>query len=275
MRKIMKITVVAFCCLSAFSRALAQEEEYNIPDEAIISEMGSNLWVGSYNVFRIGEKLFWDAQHHYRRGAYNGVPFVGKMDQIYNRHALSYVVNKTFRVTAGGVLRLDFPTDPEDESLARLRYEPRFWHEYLFIMPYNRFMVYHRIRVEHRWTKGFNEDADWDFKNRWRYKIYAFIPLNKPKLEPGAWYIVPDVEIIMQSGKSIVDNPLEDLRIYPQVGYIVSPRLKIGGGPMYTTGQRSGAGYEWRQRIVFRVNAYVSLNLRKFENKIPDINFSD
>jgi hypothetical protein len=26
---------------------------------------------------------------------------------------------------------------------------------------------------------------------------------------------------------------------------------------------------------VLRVNAYVSLNLRKFENKIPDINFSD
>jgi hypothetical protein len=94
-------------------------------------------------------------------------------------------------------------------------------------------------------------------------------------LEPGAWYVIPDVELIMQSGKSIVDNPLEDLRIYPQVGYIVSPRLKIGGGPMYTTGQRTGAGYEWRQRIVLRVNAYVSLNLRKFENKIPDINFSD
>ena len=255
---------------------LSQDNEYNIPDKAIFEEWGTNLWVGSYNVFRIGEKLLWDAQHHYRRGGHNGVPFVGRMSQFYNRHAISYVFNSSFRATAGGVLRLNFTPDPGNPSFEYLRYEPRFWHEYMFIMPYNRFMLYHRLRFEHRWSKGNALDADWIYRDRYRYKIFAFIPINKPKLEPGAWYIIPDIEIIMQSGKTVVASPLEDLRIYPQLGYIVSPRLKLGGGPMYTTGQRlNPGGFQWRQRLVLRVNAYVSLDFRKFENKIPDINFSD
>ena len=273
--KTVRILIAAILMLICGFEANAQEEEYNLPDQAIFEDWGTNLWIGSYNVFRIGENLFWDAQHHYRRGGHNGIPFVGRMSQFYNRHAITYVFNKTFRATAGGVLRLNFTPDPGNPDFEDLRYEPRFWHEYMFIMPYERFMLYHRLRFEHRWSKGNAVDAEWIYRDRYRYKIFAFVPLNKPKLEPGAWYLIPDIEIIMQSGKQIVDNPLEDLRIYPQLGYIVSPRLKIGGGPMYTTGQRMGAGYQWRQRLVLRANAYVSLNLRKFENKIPDINFSD
>jgi hypothetical protein len=267
------VLVVFF--ISGWNYAQEEEEVYNIPDASIFEEFGTNLWVGSYNKFRIGEKLLWDAQHHYRRGGHNGVPFVGRMSQFYNRHALTYVFNNSFNATAGAVLRLNFTPDPGNPDFANLRYEPRLWHEYMFIMPYERFMLYHRIRIEHRWSKSNAIDADWIYRDRWRYKIFAFIPINKPKLEPGAWYLIPDVEIIMQSGKPVVDNPLEDLRIYPQLGYIVSPRLKIGGGPMYTTGQRMGGGYQYRQRLVLRINAYVSLDFRKFESKIPDINLTD
>lgn len=254
----------------------AQEQEYSIPNEAQFEDWGTNLWIGSYNKFRFGENWIWDAQHHYRRGGYDGIPFVGRMAQLYNRHAVTYIFNKSFNATAGGVLRLDWTPRPGDTTIANMILEPRFWHEYMFIMPFERFMLYHRIRIEHRWTRPYDFDYEWSFRNRWRYKIYASIPLNKPKLVPGAWYFVPDVEIIMQSGKPVVDSPLEDLRIYPQVGYIVNPRLKIGGGPMYTTGQRlNPGGFQWRQRMVLRVNAYVSLDFRKFEKKIPEINLTD
>lgn len=245
-------------------------------DGAIFEELGTNLWIGSYNKFRIGEKLIWDAQHHYRRGGYDGVPFLGRMAQLYNRHAITYIFNKNFNATAGAVLRLDYTPRPGDETIENMILEPRFWHEYMFIMPFNRMMVYHRIRIEHRWSRGFNFDSEYSYRNRWRYKFYASIPLNKPKLVPGAWYLVPDIEIIMQSGKVIGDNPLEDLRIYPQLGYIVNPRLKIGGGPMYTLGQLSNPGGEYyRHRIVLRINAYLSLDFRKFQTKIPEINISD
>jgi hypothetical protein len=253
----------------------SQTPDYNIPQQAIFEEMGTNLWVGSYNKFRFAERWLWDAQHHYRRAGYNGVPYVGRMSQFYNRHAVTYIVDKSFNVTAGGVLRLNFTPEPGNPDFNKITYEPRFWHEYMFIMPYPKFMLYHRIRIEHRWSQANLKGADWVYRNRWRYKIFAFIPINKPRLEPGAWYFIPDVEIIMQSGRAVVDSPLEDLRIYPQIGYIVNPRLKIGGGPMYTTGQRLSGGFTYRQRMILRVNAYVSLDFRKFEKKLPDINLTD
>jgi hypothetical protein len=245
------------------------------PSEARFSDMGSNLWIGSYNKFRIADKWIWDAQHHYRRGGYNNVAFIGKMDQIYNRHALTYLLNDKVNITFGGVLRLDFSPEPENPDLKNVVLEPRFWHEYLFIMPFNRFMLYHRVRIEHRWSRTNVMDSEYIFRNRWRYKIYANVPINKPRLVPGAFYFTPDVEIIMQSGKSVIDSPLEDLRIYPQIGYIVNPRVKIGGGPMYTMGQSLSAGYNYRQRWVIRANCYLSLDFRKFDKKIPEIKIRD
>jgi hypothetical protein len=84
------------------------------------------------------------------------------------------------------------------------------------------------------------------------------------------------VEIIIQSGKSAPFEPLEDLRLFPHLGYQYNPRLGGSIGMMYTTGQRMDIGdFYYRQRWIFRINAYISLDFRKFENKIPDINFSD
>lgn len=275
MSKLHKIILLSSIFLLFFN-LYAQENEYSTPDAAIFEAVETNLWVGSYNKIRIGKKLVWDAQIHYRRGGYEGVPLVGRMAQLYNRHALTYVFNPAFNASIGGVLRLDWTPRPGDETIENMVLEPRVWHQYMFIMPFERFIVYHRIRVEHRWSRSFDFDFDWSFRNRWRYKIYASFPINKPELVPGAWYFTPDIEIIMQSGKSIVDSPLEDLRIYPQLGYIVNDRIKIGGGPMYTTGQLiNPGGYRYRQRIIFRVNAYISIDLRKFESKLPQINLTD
>ncbi len=248
---------------------------YAAKGQAEFEELGTNLWIGSYNKFRIADKWIWDAQHHYRRAGNDNLPFAGQMAQIYNRHALTYLLNDRVNITAGGVLRLDWNPNPGAEGTELVILEPRFWHEYLFIMPFGRLMIYHRIRIEHRWSTRHAIDSDWIYRDRWRYKFYANYPINKPRLGPGVWYATPDVEIIMQSGSPVGDAPLEDLRIYPQLGYIVSPRLKLGGGPMYTLGQRLGNGIEYRHRWVIRLNAYVSLDFRKDKAKIPEIKIRD
>jgi hypothetical protein len=246
------------------------------PNEAQFDDLGTEWWMGSYNKFRIHDKWIWDAQHHYRRADYNGVAFVGKMGKFYNRHALTYILNKNLYITAGGVLRLNYSPKPDNTiDYVKLRYEPRIWHEYLFVIPMKKIMFYHRIRIEHRWSIDNKVGSEWIYRNRWRYKFYAMIPLNKPKLVPGAFYFTPDIEIILQSGKVIVDSPKEDLRIYPQFGYIVNPRLKFGLGLMYSTGQSLNDGSNFSSRLVLRTNVYLSLDFRKFENKLPDINITD
>lgn len=79
----------------------------------------------------------------------------------------------------------------------------------------------------------------------------------------------------MQSGSTVVDAPLEDLRIYPSVGYIASTKLAYSAGMMYTLGQRVGRGYDYRQRWVLRVNVWWTPDFRKVKDRVPEINILD
>jgi hypothetical protein len=235
----------------------------------------NNLWIGNYNKIKIGNKLYWDAQLHVRTIQSNKVAIVGQMAQIYNRHGISYVPNNKISITAGPVLRIDFSPDPSNKSLKKIILEPRIWHEYVFSMPFNRFNLYHRIRIEHRWSTGFREDSKWIFRNRWRYFIFAMIPINNNKLVPKTFYFNPGIELIMQSGKPVGGSAIDDLRISPQFGYIVNSNMKYSGGLMWTTGQSLSDPLEFRARWIIRLNAYISLDFRKLENKVPETRIFD
>ncbi|MGM0635069.1 MAG: DUF2490 domain-containing protein [Bacteroidota bacterium] len=248
------------------------EESLDDAEQSLNKETFTKLWINSYGTFRISEKWFWHAELHYRRDQNENTPFVGNLAQIYNRHGIKFIPTNNFSVTAGGVLRFDFsPYDGDQYDDMIL--EPRIWHEYVWTLPYERFRIYHRFRIEHRWRRGFEKDSDWTFRNRWRYKFMMKIPLNKPKLEPGAFYFNPDVELIMQTGKPVTDNAIEDLRIAPTFAYIASPRVTYSTALMYTTGQETANIY--KDNWVIKFNVYINLDFRKFDEKLPETNFYD
>ncbi|MDX1652255.1 MAG: DUF2490 domain-containing protein [Brumimicrobium sp.] len=255
--------------LSVFS--VAQDP----PEESVFSDPSTEFWAGSYMNFRVSDKFFWAGEFHLRSNGIEGRPFVGYMSKIYNRHGIKYMFSKYFNATAGGVLRLNFSRYGNEGDNKALVLEPRFWHEYVFANSFDRFMIYHRLRFEHRWTKPNKDDAEYRFRNRYRYMITAKIPLNKKKLVPGAYYFSPFIELIMQSGKSVIANPLEDLRIYPHFGYIINPQYSVSLGILYTTGQSNALGYTYRQRWIPRANVYINLDFRKQSMKIPEINLRD
>ncbi|GAA0760361.1 hypothetical protein GCM10009433_19420 [Psychroflexus lacisalsi] len=256
------------------SFVFSQEDNTSFPDQSILNAPETLTWINSYGTFRLSEKWFWHGELHYRMRENDSRNFIGDVAQVYNRHGIQYIPNKSFKFTLGGVLRVDFG-DQSGDAFEKIRLEPRIWHEYQWIMPYERFRIYHRIRIEHRWKKSFQKGSEYVFGNRWRYKFMMKIPLNKPKLQPGAFYFNPDVELIMQSGKSIVDNPIEDLRFYPGIGYIASPRVSYSANMMYTTGQSGIDGGIYRERWIFKFNVYINLDLRKFDDKIPETRFYD
>lgn len=244
------------------------EKEFRAPE--------SNLWMGSYNQFRITDKIYWMAEFHYRRGNNENVPFLGKMSQIYNRHAINYFFSPSFNMSLGGVLRLDFTPDPGNPEFEPLIYEPRIWHEYLFAIPLANIRIYHRIRLEHRWSRSnLLDNNDWIFRNRWRYKFYAKIPLNKKKLGPGTIYLNPEVEIILQSGKNVKGSHIEDLRISPLLSYIYNSKITYSTGLMYTMGQNLNNSMVYRQRFIYHFKCYISLDFRKETKKIPKVNILD
>ncbi|MGM0478483.1 MAG: DUF2490 domain-containing protein [Bacteroidota bacterium] len=266
----MKYYMMVFGMLFGW-QALSQEPAV----ESIFEDTGSELWLGGYGNFRLTDKLFWSGEFHLRSSTKGSTPMVGYLSKIYNRHGLKYVHSKKFSATLGGVLRLNVSKFGGGDPYQLIALEPRIWHQYMFAMPFERFMVYHRLRIEHRWSKPNLKQADFIYRNRFRYMIKMKIPLNKKKLVPGAYYFSPYIELIMQSGKSVAGNPMEDLRIYPHVGYIVNPRVSFSVGILYTTGQTSANGQYYRRRWIPRINTYISLDFRKDELKIPEINTND
>lgn len=254
---------------------LAQETEtQEVPSSSTYLEPVNRLWINSYGIIRVSKRLFWDAQTHLRFQDTEATPFVGQVGQIYNRHAIGYIHSKYFNVSLGGVLRLNFNTD--ETSLDRnLVPEWRIWHQYQFAQPLTNMMIYHRFRIEHRWTQPFQEDGNYIFRNRWRYMFRMNIPLNNYELKPKTLYIAPEAELIMQSGKAVVGSPMEDLRLTATLGYILTPRLKIAAGAMYSQGQELIDGNIFKQSWTMRLHVYFSPDFRKVRNKLPEIHMTD
>lgn len=264
------IHFLGFCLVLLFvsvSRVNAQEvSEYKEPKTA--------MWWNTYGNIRISKRLFWDAQTHFRFEESKDVPFTGQIGQIYNRHAIGYIYSKYFNVSLGGVLRINFNTD-EDSEDRNVVPEFRIWHQYQFAQPLSTMMIYHRIRIEHRWSQAFAENSEYIFRNRWRYMFRMKIPLNKPKFVPKTLYISPEAELIMQSGKAVVNSPLEDLRLTTTLGYVLTPRLTVAGGLMYSFGQSLNDGSVYQQKFTLRFHLYYAPDFRRIKNKLPAIHFDD
>jgi hypothetical protein len=66
----------------------------------------------------------------------------------------------------------------------------------------------HRYRVEQRWVNGV-------YRNRFRYRINVFVPLNKTKIEAKTWFISVFDEVFLNNK---VPN-FERNRISAALGY--------------------------------------------------------
>ncbi|NAS13285.1 DUF2490 domain-containing protein [Poritiphilus flavus] len=260
--------------LLCFSMPSWGQEEEVLPSESEFKEPVERLWINTYGNIRISKRLFWDAQTHFRFEETENTPFVGQIGQIYNRHAIGYIYSKAFNVSLGGVLRINFNTD-ESSTDRKVVPEWRIWHQYQFALPLASVMTYHRFRIEHRWTQGFAENSEYIFRNRWRYMFRVKVPLNNHKFEPKTIYVSPEAELIWQSGKEVVASPLEDLRLTTTVGYILTPRLTVAAGMMYSQGQTLENGGIYKQSWTVRCHLYFSPDFRKVKNKLPAIHFDD
>ena len=258
---------------SIFQASLNAQEL--VEDDTRVRSPSTFMWLHTYGKMRLTDELFWDAQTHFRTTEYNGTRYIGRMAQIYNRHGLKYLLSKRFSATLGGVVRLNFSPQPDNDAYKSITLEPRIWHQYVFSMKFKYFKIYHRFRIEHRWNRSNLEGSRYRYRNRYRYKYYMYIPLNNKKLKPKTVYFSPDVELIMQTGKIVTDNFIEDLRFRPKIGYIANPRTQYALSMMYTTGQSFDDGNILNSRWILNFNVYYSFDLRTFKKRIPKTNISD
>lgn len=265
---------VLLICLVLGNLRAQEEEKVELPPYSKYKDPTTKVWFNTYGNIRIGKRFFWDAQTHFRFQETESTPFIGQVGQIYNRHAIGYIYSKKTNFSLGGVVRINFNTD-EDSEDRNVVPEWRIWHQYQFAQPLYTAMIYHRIRIEHRWTQGFEDNSKYIFRNRWRYMFRAKIPLNSHKLKPHTIYVSPEAELIMQSGKEVVDSPMEDLRLTTTLGYIATPRLTFAAGLMYSQGQDLANGGYYKQSWTMRFHMYYSPDFRRVKNKLPDVHLDD
>ena len=246
-------------------------QDRELPPTSKFKEPLSRFWINTYGNIRLSEKLFWVAQTHFRFQESDEQLFAGQVAQIYNRHAISYLYSKSFNASLGGVLRVNFNTAGVDGDERYAVPEWRIWHEYQFAVPLDRLMVYHRLRVEHRWSKGYQPEASYIFRNRWRYMLRAKIPINHAKLMPKTFYLAPEAELIMQSGKPVINSPMEDLRLNLSFGYIIKPQLSVATTLMYSMGQELSNGDFFNQKWTIRLHVYFSPDFRRIEQRLPPV----
>ncbi|GJM61567.1 hypothetical protein PEDI_21190 [Persicobacter diffluens] len=234
----------------------------------------TGMWFGAYLKVRFSERFGYYGEHHWRvRNDIDDVwSFYGRPRQLYNRAGLNIFFNDYFEAVIGPTLVLNFTPEPGNEEFDKISYEPRIWHQWLLKMPtmYN-MKIYHQFRFEHRWKRDNSVGSEHDYTDRFRYKIFAYIPLNSKEIKEKTLFFSPSAEIFMHSGESIVANPMEDFRTYNGFGYVLNNNITFFVGHMYTLGQKS-SGYEYKASHILRFNVFIGLDTRKIKDLLPRIN---
>ncbi|MFN4145463.1 MAG: DUF2490 domain-containing protein [Runella sp.] len=246
----------------------------NAQQSAVSQLEETGIWNGVYIKAKISNKIGYYGEHHYRvrNGLENVNSFVGRTRQIYNRAGLNLYFNEYFEGVVGPTLVFNFSPEPGNRNFEKVTLEPRIWHQWLFIMPsMGRFKLFHQFRFEHRWRRSNRIGAEHEYTNRYRYKFFTYIPINKSKLENHTFFFSPSAEIFLQSGRSIAYHPFEDFRTYNGFGYILNPNTTFFAGHMWTIGQKN-TGFEYRTSHIIRLNVLIGLDLRKTDDKLPPIN---
>lgn len=123
---------------------------------------------------------------------------------------VTYDLGKNFSLTTG-VGRYDTYQEGGDFVTPKVNNEIRTWLQLQMYQNLNRIRFEHRYRAEQRWTND-------DFRNRFRYRFNTIMPLNRAKIEPGAFYVSASNELFFTN----------------RAPYFERNRLFLGGGYEFT-----------------------------------------
>jgi|SRR6476661_908819 len=143
---------------------------------------------------------------------------------FYNelKAGVSYDVSPNFSVlVAGGRYST---SDYQDLSAAPLNVEKRLWEQLVLTQNTGRLKLEHRYRIEQRWF-SFRDDST-DFRQRLRYRLNAFLPLNKATIGPGTVFLSAYDEIFLNPKGPVFERN----RLYAGLGWQLNTHLVLQAG---------------------------------------------
>lgn len=159
-------------------------------------------WLMYFGTNKLSDKISIHSEVQYR----NHTVEPAHIEQLLLRTGVNYHINKHAIVTGGYGYIASHAFDSEESNPDTK--EHRTFQQLILINELGRLKFEHRYRVEQRWVEG-------DYRDRLRYRLMVFLPINKPKVEPGAIFLGVYDEIFMNTKQTFFDRN----RLYGAVGY--------------------------------------------------------
>lgn len=146
---------------------------------------------------------------------YRNYNFAGDLQQLLLRTGVGYNLSEQNNNLLFGYGYIDtrnyLPGSNEKTPTA----EHRLYQQFLTRQNFGRFYLQHRYRLEERFLPD-------NFSLRFRYFLALNVPLNKPALTQGAWYLSAYNEIFLQRKTPVYDRD----RLYAGMGYVINKNFR-------------------------------------------------
>ncbi|MCF6171707.1 MAG: DUF2490 domain-containing protein [Bacteroidales bacterium] len=194
-----------------------------IPVSLLAQQGETGNWLMYFGMNKVSDQLSIHTEVQYR----NHTLVPNNIEQLLLRTGLNFHFSEKAFVTAGYAYISSY--DFESGQKAPETTEHRIWQQFILTNNIGRVKFEHRYRVEQRWVNG-------DYRNRLRYRLMLFVPLNKPKIEKGSLFIGLYDEIFLNTKEVFFDRN----RLYGALGYQFNKSTSVQAGMLHQ--QLSGSG---------------------------------
>lgn len=187
-----------------------------IPIFTFSQEDKTGAWTMYFGMNRISDKFSIHTEVQYRNHTFGSI----NTEQLLLRTGLNYHFSKKAMVTAGYAFVPSYIFESEQKNPEII--EHRIWQQFILTNKIGRVKFEHRYRIEQRWIEQY-------YKNRFRYRIMLFIPINKPVIEKGSLFVGLYDEIFLNTEKDFFDRN----RLYGALGYQFNKTTSLQVGMLH------------------------------------------
>ena len=170
-------------------------------------------WIMYFGQNRVSDQWSIHSEVQYRNHSVSPT----NIEQLLLRTGLNYHTPGGALLTAGYgyIASYDYKSEQSEPESK----EHRIWQQLILINKLSRLKFEHRYRIEQRWVNK-------DYRNRLRYRLMVFVPLNKPVIETGTVFLGLYDEVFLNTTGNIFDRN----RLYAALGYQFSKSVQAQVG---------------------------------------------
>jgi hypothetical protein len=193
-----------------------------------------HAWISYIGNHKLSNKFSLHTEYQWRRNDY-----FNNWQQSLTRVGIDYHVNPNLSVTAGYAWILTFPYG--EQPILNEFNEHRIWQQLTFKNKFeSKFRiidVQHRYRLEQRLIENYIKSDNGEivkgeniFRQRIRYRVQMYIPLNKKSMTDKIIFLNVNDEIFLGFGEGIGKNVLDQNRFNAALGWKFNSNFNVQFG---------------------------------------------